>query len=80
MTAQTDSSGERLAYDDVTRPDFLKLLSEKQEPKFLADLAKVSVPLSVWARRRLAEGFTVQTVSEALKVATFRQKLERLKP
>jgi hypothetical protein len=71
---------DKLTYADLDRPDFPKLVSEKQEAAYLADLAKVSVTLSAWARNRFAEGFTITAVQDCLKVAVHRAKTNRLKP
>jgi hypothetical protein len=68
-----------LSYADLDRPDFPKLVSEKQEAAYLADLAKVSLSLSHWARKRFAEGFTITAVQDCIKVALHREKLNRLK-
>lgn len=69
----------QLAYEDLSRPDFVKSATEKREPAYIADLARISVPIAHWARKRLAEGFTIDAVNDALKVANHRAIAHRLK-
>jgi hypothetical protein len=69
-----------LSYDDLGSPDFVKRATHHQEAQYIADLARISRPMSRWARKRLDEGFTVAAVNDCLKVANHRAAAHRLVP